>query len=61
MKFSIEGEGQALVFDKAVAGTHEVHWGFSLVFSSFSPFFMFLMILFILLADVALGRSDLCC
>jgi len=40
MKFSIEGEGQALIFHKAVAGTHEVCWGFSLVvFSSLSPFF----------------------
>ena len=39
MKFWIKGEGRALAFDEAVAGTHEVHCGFSLVgFSSFFPF-----------------------
>ena len=38
-KFWIEGEGQALAFDKATAGTHEVRCVFSLVgFSSFLPF-----------------------
>ena len=62
MKFLIEGEGWALAFDEAMAGTHEVRWGFSLVvFSSFPSFFMFLMILFILLADAALGCSGFCC
>ena len=39
MKFWTEGEGRALAFDEAAAGTHEVHCGFSLVdFSSFFPF-----------------------
>ena len=38
-KFWIEGEGEALAFDKATAGTHEVRCVFSLVgFSSFFPF-----------------------
>ena len=62
-KFWVEGEGQALAFDEAVAGTHEVRCGFSLVsFSSFFlSLFMLLMILFILLADVALGCSGFCC
>ena len=40
MKFWIEGEGRALAFDEAAAGTHEVRWGFSLVV--FSSFFAFL-------------------
>ena len=62
MKFWIEGEGQALAFDEAVAGTDEVHWGFSLVvLPSFLPLFMLIVISFILLADAALGCSDLCC
>ena len=63
MKFWIEGEGQALAFDKAAAGTHEVRCGFSLVgFSSFFlSLFMLLMILFILLADAALGCSGFYC
>ena len=39
MKFWIKGEGRALAFDEAAAGTHEVRCGFSLVgFSSFFPF-----------------------
>ena len=42
-KFWIEGEGQALAFDNAVASTHKVCWGFSLVvFSSFPSFLCFL-------------------
>ena len=39
MKFWIEGEGWALAFDEAAAGTHVVHCGFSLV--DFSSFFLF--------------------
>ena len=38
MKFWIEGEGRALAFDEAAAGTHEVRWVFSLVVFSFPPF-----------------------
>ena len=62
MKFWIEGEGRALAFDEAAAGTHEVRCGFSLVVvcRSFPFLFILLMILFILFADTALGRSDLC-
>ena len=41
IKFWIEGKGRALAFDEAAASTHEVHWGFSLLFfSSFSPLFL---------------------
>jgi hypothetical protein len=39
MKFWIEGEGQALAFDEAAVGTHEVHCGFVVVVV-FSFFFI---------------------
>ena len=39
-KFWIEGEGRALAFDEVVAGTHEVRWGFSLIFPFLSPLFL---------------------
>ena len=63
MKFWIKGEGRALAFDEAAASTHKVCCCFSLGgFSSFFlSLFMLLMILFILLADVALGCSGFCC
>ena len=45
-KFWIEGEGRALAFDEASAGTHEVRCGFSLVVVCRSFPFLFILLMF---------------